>query len=345
MDNDETLSEQVASEEVSSEEVATGEVLSEAEKDALMAGVNSGEVDGHATVQSGEAVPYDLTSQDRIVRGRLPVLEKINERFTRYIQGGFEKMLKQPVDVSIGELKTVRISDYIHELDVPASLNFVHVDPLPGEALFVFNPYFVYSVVDIYFGGTCQQQGRVEGRDFTPTETRVTRLVLDRIFEGLKDAWEQVLVVDFNYVKSESNPQFSCMATTREMMVVSRFHVRFGDVGGEFHVCFPYSMIDPIRGLLDGGRQKSKLDIEKLWLSNLKHKIQEATIEIHGTIADTEVRLRDVFNLKAGDVIPVTLPEQVTLTVDDVHMFHGRFGVHNGHNAVKVISRFNAQEE
>ena len=340
MDNDETVSEQVASADVTS-----GEVLSEEEKDALLAGVKSGEVGGDAAVPSGEAVPYDLTSQDRIVRGRLPVLEKINERFTRQMQGGFEKMLNRPVDVSVGELKTVRISDYIHELDVPASLNFVNVGPLPGEALFVFNPYFVYSIVDIYFGGNCQQQGRVEGRDFTPTESRVTQLVLDRIFQGLKDAWEQVLVIDCKYIKSESNPQFSCMATSREMMVVSSFHVSWGDVGGEFHICFPFSMVDPIRGLLDGGRQKSKLDIEKIWLSNLQRKIQEATVEIHGTIADTEVSLRDVFNLKPGDVIPVLMPEQVTLMVDDVPMFCGRFGVHKGHNAVKVSNRLNARDK
>lgn len=340
MDNDETVSGQVAS-----EDVASGEVLSEEEKDALMAGVKSGEVGGDAELSNGEAVPYDLTSQDRIVRGRLPVLEKINERLTRQMQGGFEKMLNRPVDVSVGELKTVRISDYIHALDVPASLNFVTVGPLPGEALFVFNPYLVYSIVDIYFGGNCQQQGRVEGRDFTPTETRVTQLVLDRIFQGLKDAWEQVLVIDCKYIKSESNPQFSCMATSREMMVVSSFHVSWGEVGGEFHICFPFSMVDPIRALLDGGRQKSKLDIEKIWLSNLQRKIQEATVEIHGTIADTEVSLRDVFNLKPGDVIPVLMPEQVTLMVDDVAMFYGRFGVHKGHNAVKVINRLNAREK
>jgi flagellar motor switch protein FliM len=340
MDNDETVSEKVAS-----EDVTPGEVLSEEEKDALMAGVKSGEVGGDAALPNGEAVPYDLTSQDRIVRGRLPVLEKINERLTRQMQVGFEKMLNRPVDVSVGELKTVRISDYIHELDVPASLNFVNIDPLPGEALFVFNPYLVYSIVDIYFGGNCQQQGRVEGRDFTPTESRVTQLVLDRIFQGLKEAWEQVLVIDCKYIKSESNPQFSCMATSREMMVVSSFHVSWGDVGGEFHICFPFSMVDPIRGLLDGGRQKSKLDIEKIWLSNLQRKIQEATVEIHGTIADTEVSLRDVFNLKPGDVIPVLMPEQVTLMVDDVAMFYGRFGVHKGHNAVQVINRLNAREE
>ena len=340
MDNDETVSGQVAS-----EDVAAGEVLSEEEKDALMAGVKSGEVGGDAELSNGEAVPYDLTSQDRIVRGRLPVLEKINERLTRQMQGGFEKMLNRPVDVSVGELKTVRISDYIHALDVPASLNFVTVGPLPGEALFVFNPYLVYSIVEIYFGGNCQQQGRVEGRDFTPTETRVTQLVLDRIFQGLKDAWEQVLVIDCKYIKSESNPQFSCMATSREMMVVSSFHVSWGEVGGEFHICFPFSMVDPIRALLDGGRQKSKLDIEKIWLSNLQRKIQEATVEIHGTIADTEVSLRDVFNLKPGDVIPVLMPEQVTLMVDDVPVFYGRFGVHKGHNAVKVINRLNAREK
>ena len=340
MDNDETISQQDVAEDISS-----GEVLSEEEKDALMASVNSGEVGGNAASTDGEAVPYDLISQDRIVRGRLPILEKINERLVRQMQSGFEKMLKRPVDVTVGELRTVKMSDYIHALDIPMSLNFVHIDPLPGEALFVFDPYLVYSLVDFYFGGTGQQQGRVEGRDFTPTEARVTWLALDRLFLGLKDAWEQVLAVECKYIKSESNPQFSCMATSREMMVVSSFRLGFGDVGGVLDICFPFTMIDPIRGLLDGGRQKSKLDIEKIWLSNLKLKVQEATVEIYGTIADTEVTLREVFNLHAGDVIPVTIPEQVTLKVDGVPMFNGRFGVHKGHNAVKVIGRFDTRKE
>lgn len=340
MENDEPISKQVAPEEVSS-----GEVLSAEEKDALMAGVNSGEIEANAALTGGEVLPYDLISQDRIVRGRLPVLEKINERFVREMQHGFEKMLKRQVDVTAGELRTVKISDYIHALDVPMSLNFVHLDPLPGEALFVFDPYLVYSFVDIYFGGTGKQQGRVAGRDFTPTEVRVTQLALERIFLGVKDAWEQVLAIECRYIKSESNPQFSCMATSREMMVVSSFQLGFGDIGGVLDICFPFTMIDPVRALLDGGRQKSKLDTETTWLSNLTQNLQEATVEIHGTIADTEVRLRDVFNLHAGDVIQVTMPEQVTLKVDGVSMFHGRFGVHKGHNAVKVVGRLNTQKE
>ena len=340
MDNDETVVKQN-----SAEEDPSGEVLSAEEKDALMAGVNSGEVGDGSALPSGEAIPYDLTSQDRIVRGRLPVLEKINERLVRQLQHGFEEMLERTVDVSVGKLQTVRACDYIHGLEVPMSLNFVQVEPLPGEALFVFDSCLVYSIVDIYFGGVGLQQGSVKGRDFTPTEIRVTRLALDRLFQGLKDAWEQVHVIDCKYIKSESNPQYSSMATPREMLVVSAFHVGFGDVGGELHVCLPFSMVDPIRGLLDGGRQKSKLDTEKIWLSNLQRKVQEAVVEVRGTIADTEVSLRDVFNLRAGDVIPVTMPEQVTLKVDGVSMFHGRFGVHKGHNAVNVIDRLNTREE
>jgi flagellar motor switch protein FliM len=254
-------------------------------------------------------------------------------------------MLGRSVDMSFGELKTVRISDYVHGLDVPMSLNFVQIDPLPGEALLVFDPCLIFSFVDIYFGGDGQQQGKAERRDFTPTEARITRLALDKVLVGLKEAWEQVLPIECKYMKSESNPQFSCMATSREMMVASIFHVSFGEVNGEMHVCFPFSMIDPVRGLLDGGRQKRKLDTEKTWLSNLKRNLQDATVEIHGTIADTEISLRDVFNLKAGDVIPVTLPEQVTLIVDDVPMFLGQFGVHEGHNAVKVVERLNTREK
>jgi flagellar motor switch protein FliM len=323
----------------------TDEILSEEEVDALMDGVASGEVDTGTGAPPGVAVPYDLTNQDRIVRGRLPVLEKINERFGGYLQNGLEQMLQRPVEVSVEGLQTVRIADYIHSLGVPVSLNLVAVDSLPGEALVVFDPALVSMVVDIYFGGSGQPHGLVVGREFTPTEIRVSQLVLNQVFHDLKDAWEPVLTASFRHLRSEVNPQYSSLASSREMLVISSFRLEAGETGGEFHVGFPFPMLEPVRGLLDGGQQKGRQDNEERWLQAMKQKLQEANVQIFGRVAETELALRDVFNLKAGDVITVTAPEEVTLLVGDRPVLQGRFGLHKGRNAVRVTGRFDDPEK
>lgn len=310
-----------------------------------MDGVAAGDVGTEAGVPAGVVVPYDLTSQDRIIRGRMPVLERIYEYFVRHLQAGMERMLQCEVEVSAEGMQTVKIADYIHSLGVPVSLNFVDVDPLPGEALFIFDPVLVFSVVDIYFGGDGKPQGLTAGREFTPTEARVTQLVLNQVLQDLKDAWEPVLAIKFKHLRSEANPQFSSIANSRELLVISSFRLEFGEAGGEFQIGFPLSMLEPIRGVLDGGQQKSRQDSEERRLLALQQKLQEADIELFGTIAETELTLRDVFNLKAGDVIPVTLPEQVTLQVGGKPMFQGTFGVCKGHNAVKIMGRINDSED
>jgi len=328
-----------AAEDTGAEEGATAEVLSDEEREALLDGVASGEVDSRPPASPGEAVAYDLSSQDRIISGRLPVLDKINRRFIRYLQGGLEHMLQRSVDISADELETVRVSDYIHSLGVPTSLNHILTDSLPGECLFAFDPELVSSIVDIYFGGDGKTTKKAEINKFTPTELRITRLVINRILSDLKDAWEPVLGVNFKYKKSESNPQFSCIANSKEMMIISGFHVEFGECGGEFHIGLPVSMVEPIRGLLEGGRQKSMLETEQVWLQNLEKNLGGVSVELHGTIADTELSLRDVLNLQAGDVVPVEMPGVVTLHAQDVPIFSGRFGVHGGCNAVRIIDR------
>ena len=151
--------------------------------------------------------------------------------------------------------------------------------------------------------------------------------------------------VNFKYIKSETNPQFSTIATSKEMMMISKFHLGLGESGGDFFIGLPFSHVQPIRGLLEGGRQKSKLETEKIWLRDLQLNLAESRVELRGSIAETELSLRDVFNLQAGDVIPVEVPEQVTLQVHDVPMFSGQFGVRDGRNAVRITNRVNDSEE
>jgi len=321
------------------------EVLSEEEVDALMDGVASGEVGGETPTPAGEVVPYDLTDQDHIVRGQLPVLQTINTNFVRLLEDGLEQMLQRPVDVTEEGLQTVRTNDYIHSLGLPVSLNFIEVSPLQGEALVAFDPAMVFSVVDIYFGGSGKYGNQMAGRDFTPTENRVIQLILNQVLQDLASSWESVLPINPRFIKSESDPQYSVLAGSREMLVISSFRMELGENGGEFNIALPASMIEPVRDLLDGGQRKSKAMNQGDWLQGLQHNIQDAVLDVSGTIAQTRMTLRDVVGLQVGDVIPVSVPGQVTLQVDDVPIFSGQFGVHHEHNAVKITGEIDPSEK
>jgi flagellar motor switch protein FliM len=318
--------------------MSDNEILSEEEVDALMDGVAAGEVGGTAPAPAGEVQPYDLTDQDHIVRGQLPVLEKINARFVKALEAGFEQMLQREVAISEEGLQTVRTTDYIHSLGLPVSLNYISIGPLPGEALVVLDPALVFSVVDIYFGGSGRYRNQMIGREFTPTECRVIQLVLNQTLQDLAAAWEKVLTVEPRFVRAEADPQYASLAGSREQLIISGFRMEFEDSGGEFHIGLPVSMIEPIRDLLDGGQRKSMSANHEQWLVALQQNLQDAEVEVYGRMAETALSLRDVVGMRPGDIIPLAMPGQVTLHVGDVPLFRGQFGVFREHNAIKVES-------
>lgn len=316
--------------------MSENEILSEAEVGALLDGVTTGEVGGTSPSPAGEVLPYDLTDQDHIVRGQLPVLEKINARFVRQLEDGFEQMLQRGVDIAEDGLQTVRTADYIHSLGLPVSLNFINISPLSGEALVVLDPALVFSVVDIYFGGSGKYRNQRIGREFTPTENRIIQLILNQTLRDLAGAWEKVLAVEPRFVRSEADPQYSSLAGSREMLIISSFRMEFEGSGGEFHIGLPVSMIEPIRDLLDGGQRKSISASHDSWLLALQQNLKDAEVEIYGRMAETALTLRDVVGMRPGDIIPVSMPGEVILHVGDVSLFRGQFGVYGEHNAVKV---------
>ncbi len=219
--------------------MADTDVLSQDEIDALLTGVSSGDVDTDSGQQIGEGgvANYDLASQDRIVRGRMPTLEMISERFARYIRISLFNLLRRSAEISVGEIKTIKFQEFIHTLFVPSSLNLVRMKPLRGIGLFVFDPKLVFILVDNYFGGEGRFYTRIEGREFTPTEQRVIQMLLNRAFDDMKEAWTPVMPVDFEFINSEVNPQFANIVSPTEVVVVTSFKVELEGGGGDIFVC------------------------------------------------------------------------------------------------------------
>ncbi len=327
--------------------MSVSDILSQDEIDALLHGVDNGEVETEEDdyLPDGSARSYNFTSQDRIVRGRLPALEMINERFARYFRISLFNMLRRSPDISVGGVQMLKFAEYVHSLFVPTSLNMVQIHPLRGTALFIFDPKLVFIVVDNFFGGEGRFYTRIEGREFTPTEMRVIQMLLQQVFNDLKEAWLPVMKVDFEYTNSEVNPQFANIVSPTEVVVVTTFHIELDGGGGDLHVTMPYSMIEPMRELLDAGMQSDRSDVDERWLIALKEEVQEVPVEVSAILSEVDISLRDLLNIKAGDVIPINIPDTVVLRAKDVPVYRGVFGVSGGKNSIKIFSTAKSQDQ
>ena len=318
------------------------DLLSQDEIDALLHGVDEGDIEPEDDIDAAGVKAYDLTSNDRIVRGRMPTLEMINERFARYTRISMFNFLRRSADVASGGVQIMKFGEYVHTLYVPTSLNLVKMRPLRGTALFIMDAKLVFKLVDNFFGGD-GRHAKIEGREFTPTEVRVVQLVLSQMFNDMIEAWGPVMKLEFEYVGSEVNPAMANIVSPSEVVVVSTFHIELDGGGGDLHLTIPYSMIEPIREVLDAGVQSDVDDVDERWLQSLREDILDARVPIHGTLVDRYITLREVAALKAGDVIPVDLPEEFILQANGVPIFRGKMGIYDENLAVKIIDQLKSR--
>lgn len=318
--------------------MSASELLSQDEIDALLHGVDDGDVETENDLELHDGVSreFDFASHDRIVRGRMPTLEMINDRFARSLRISLFNMLRRQTEISVSGVQMLKFSEYLHSMFVPTSLNIVKIHPLRGSALCVFDPKLVFIIVDNYYGGV-GRHAKIEGREFSATERRVVNLVLQAAFKDLEDAWKPVLKVKFEFNSMEVNPQFANIVSPTEVVVVSSFHVELDGGSGDFQVTIPYSMVEPIRDLLDAGIASDVSDKDERWGISLREEINVAEVEMSSTLTEIEMPLIDVLNLREGDILPITMPENVTLRAEDIPVLRGKLGESKGSKAIKVV--------
>ena len=320
--------------------MAVQDLLSQDEIDSLLHGVDDGLVQTDNAAEPGSVKSYDLTSQDRIVRGRMPTLEMINERFARYTRISMFNMLRRSADVAVGGVQVMKFGEYVHSLYVPTSLNLVKIKPLRGTALFILDAKLVFKLVDNFFGGD-GRHAKIEGREFTPTELRVVRMVLEQAFIDLKEAWQAIMEVNFEYINSEVNPAMANIVGPSEAIVVSTFHIELDGGGGDLHVTMPYSMIEPVREMLDAGFQSDLDDQDERWVKALREDLLDVDVPLSATVARRQLRLRDILHMAPGDIIPVDLPEELIMRANGVPSFKVKLGSHKGNLALQVVEPIN----
>ncbi|MCH9638179.1 MAG: flagellar motor switch protein FliM [Betaproteobacteria bacterium] len=318
--------------------------LSQDEVDALLKGATGEQDDAPLEEDTTGIRDYNIATQERIVRGRMPTYEIINERFARLLRVGLFNFIRRTVDISVGPVKVIKFSEFVRNLVVPTNLNMVHMKPLRGTALLIFDPNLIFLIIDNLFGGDGRFHTRVEGRDFTTTEQRMIQRLLEVVFEDYEKAWHSVYPIKFEYIRSEMNPQFASIATPNEVVVTITFDIDMGNKGGDLHVCIPYSMIEPIRDLLYSSLQGDHMEVDKRWVRLLSKQIQTAEVELIANLGHTKVTFEQILSMQVGDVIPLDIPELIKAEVDGIPVMECRYGITNGQYALRVNTMLSSSE-
>jgi flagellar motor switch protein FliM len=315
------------------------DLLTQDEIDALLHGVDDVEDDDEHSLNDTGITSFDFSSQDRIVRGRMPTLELINERFARHMRISLFNMLRKTAEVSVNGVQMIKFGEYQNMLYVPTSLNMVRFRPLKGTALITMEARLVFILVENFFGGDGRFHAKIEGREFTPTERRIVQMLLKLVFEDYREAWSPVMGVEFEYLDSEVNPTMANIVSPTEVIVVSSFHIEVDGGGGDFHVVMPYSMVEPIRELLDAGVQSDKMDTDVRWSMALRDEIMDVPVNLRAKLLDVDLSLRDLMELQAGDIIPIDVPESATVFVEDLPTYRAKMGKSGDNIALKITEK------
>ncbi|GAA0756925.1 flagellar motor switch protein FliM [Ideonella azotifigens] len=313
------------------------QILSQDEVDALLQGIT-----GESQKLEQEEAPtggirnYDLASQERIVRGRMPTMEIINERFARNIRVGLFNMIRKSPEVSIGGIKVQKYSAFLREIVVPTNFNIVQVRPLRGSGLIVCDPSIVFAVIDALFGGVGKFHTRIEGRDFSATEQRVIERLVGCITEEYKRAWRGIYPLELDYQRSEMQPQFANVATPSEIVVCTSFSLELGETSGSVHFCIPYSTLEPIRDVLYSSMQGDSVEPDHRWVNLLKEQIQSANVDLVAELGTAPATVEQLLSLKPGDFIELDLEPLIQAKIDGVPVFDCHYGTSDGHYAIKI---------
>ena len=313
------------------------QILSQDEVDALLQGI-TGESQKleQEEVETGAVRNYDISSQERIVRGRMPTMEIINERFARNIRIGLFNFIRKSPEISIGSIKVQKYSAFLREIVVPTNFNIVSVRPLRGSGLIVCDPTLVFAVIDALFGGAGKYHTRIEGRDFSATEQRIITRLVEVITAEYKKAWHGIYPLELDYQRSEMQPQFANIATPSEIVVATSFTLEIGDTSGTIHFCIPYATLEPIRDVLYSTIQGDASEPDRRWVNLMKQQIQDANVELVAELATAPATIEQLLAFKVGDFIELDLHQAIQAKVVGVPVLDCNYGTSNGRYALKV---------
>lgn len=315
-------------------------ILSQEEVDALLRGISDGDVETEQEPSSDiEGIrSYDLTSQDRIIRGRMPTLEIINDRFARLYRTSMSASLRKVIDVTVTQTEMIKFGEFIRTLPVPTSLHILRMEPLRGHALLVLESRLIFNLVDCFFGGTGKSNVKIEGRDFTAIEHRVIQKVVQMVLKDLEQSWKPVTPISFQFTRSEINPQFATIVPPTEVVIVIHFDLELDQLIGKITLCLPYSTIEPIRSQLYARYQSDQLEVDLEWINRVRKQLFDVEVELVAELGKSKIKGRDLLQIAVGDTILLDqdVREPLLVKVEGISKFRAFAGITRGSHVIRV---------
>ncbi len=315
-------------------------ILAQDEVDALLRGLSGGEIESESDAQLDPSgiVPFDLANQDRIIRGRMPVLEIVNDRFARLCTNALTNAIRKRVELNPISIDMTKFGDFLRSLPVPTSINIFKMEPLRGNAIIVVDSRLVFALVENVFGGSGSTP-KVEGRDFTRIEQAIVDRIIKIALDNMEESWRPVHDVKLELVRSEINPQFAAIVPPSDVVVVINFEVELDTSIGSMIICLPYATIEPIRSKLHASFQTERLEVDHAWVSRLKDRLLETPVELKIHMGNSQITSNQLLRLQVGDVIVLDtdVEDMLRCTVAGVTKYWGIPGTVKANKAYQII--------
>ena len=285
-------------------------------------------------------VDYDLTSQDRIIRGRLPQLDVIYEKFMRAFRVSLSSFLRKIATLTLESTDFLKFGEFINTLPTPTCMSILRFHSLRGSALMVIESKLAYALVDSFFGGADRLFTEMEGKEFTPIELQIVRRVVELALVDLETAWASVEKIGAYFVRTEINPQFAGIVPPTDVVIASTFDVELENASGSIAFVIPYGTIEPIKPKLSTGFQmESEQADKKMWEGTIRQQLLSTDVDIRVNLGKAEINLNELMGLKVGDVIPLDQDSsgEFDVYLEGVSKFKAYYCVHHGSVAVQVI--------
>lgn len=289
--------------------------------------------------QSADLKHYDFTENVGIVKEKFNKLELIYDKFVRTTKVSLYNFFKRNVDIESKAIKIYKANDYLSSIPVPTNINIINLPPLNGSAFFCIDSGFIFSSVEIYFGGSSLSNRSAEQNSFTPTELRITQNLINIFFQELQSAWEETYPIKFQIVGRETDPNMLTMISPYDVMVVKHFNLTIDGHGGDIHLALPLSVIDPIKEKLEFNPTQLEKIEDKFWETALRKEILEAPVELNCILATKRIKLGDIKKFAVGDIIAIDIPALSQVKIGNIPVYTTKFGTHDGHYAVKIHSK------
>jgi flagellar motor switch protein FliM len=325
------------------------QVLSQEEVDALLNGLSDGEIKTTQNVieEPSGVQSFDLTSQDKITRGRMPTLEMITEKFARSFRTTLWMLLKKNIDINVLSVGMAKYGDFMKKIPIPTSLNVFKMTPLRGNSLLILESDIIFRLIDIVFGGSGQSVFKIEGREFTNIENNIIKKIVLNALKDFESVWQTTKDLKIEYMRSETNPQFAQIALSTDVMVFIKLELDIDYATGAMTFCIPYATIEPISKKLQAEYQAEKLDVDQKWTNRIISGIKDSTINLKVNLGQTQLKGREIVNLKKGDVIPLDqyCNESLSVYAENILKFRAHPGVYRSNHAILINELIGREKE